>query len=40
LLILLHWVHAKATVAHAHLIRWSTKWLIVAVVVVVVVVAL
>jgi hypothetical protein len=31
LLILLHWIHAKATVTHAHLIRRSTKWLIVVV---------
>ena len=34
LLILLHWIHPKATVvAHAHLIRWSTERLIVVVVV-------
>lgn len=28
-LVLLHWIHAKATIAHAHLIRWSTKRLII-----------
>ncbi len=34
-LICLHWIHAKATVPHAHLIRWSTERLIVVAVVVV-----